>query len=83
MRARAASKTELSLTIEPREPIGESAHEADHRRARYVAWGALLVSAAAIAGYLLEPSLSDSSSTPEASPSIEAIDTGVAPSGPA
>jgi len=46
MRARAASKTGLSLTVAPRAQLRASPDKSDHRRARQVAWGALLVSAA-------------------------------------
>jgi len=64
MRARAASKTGLSLTVAPRAQLRASPDKSDHRRARQVAWGALLVSAAAIGGYLLGPVLSGSSPSP-------------------
>ena len=60
MRARAASKTGLSLTVAPRAPHGETPDHANRQRAALVAWGALLVSAAAIGGYLLGPYLSGS-----------------------
>jgi len=60
MRARAATKTGLSLTVEPRVERRDSDDQSDQRRARLVAWGALLVSAAAIGGYLLGPTLSGS-----------------------
>jgi hypothetical protein len=60
MRARAAAKTGLSLTVEPPVQQRDGVDESDHRRARQVAWGALLVSAAAIGGYLLGPTLSGS-----------------------
>ena len=43
MRARAASKTGLSLTVAPRAQLRESPDKSDHRRTRQVAWGALLV----------------------------------------
>ena len=62
MRARAAAKTGLSLTVEPRTERREIPDQADHRLARHVAWGALLVSAAAIGGHLLGPYLSGSES---------------------
>jgi len=60
MPARAAAKTGLSLTVEPRTEHRDSLDQSDHRRARHVAWGALLVSAAALGGYLLGPTLSGS-----------------------
>ncbi len=62
MRARVAAKTGLSLTVEPRTERREIPDQADHRHARHVAWGALLVSAAAIGGHLLGPYLSGSES---------------------
>lgn len=62
MPARAAAKTGLSLTVEPRTERREIPDQADHRHARHVAWGALLVSAAAIGGHLLGPYLSGSES---------------------
>lgn len=64
MRVRVAAKTGLSLTVVPRSEQGETPDQADHRRARHAAWGALLVSAAAIGGYLLGPHLSGSSPPP-------------------
>jgi hypothetical protein len=63
MRVRAAAKTGLSLTVEPRMDHRDSADHSDYRRARQVAWGALLVSAAAIGGYLLGPHLPDSAAS--------------------
>ena len=71
MRARAASKTGLSLTVAPRVDPPETANDADHRLARYVAWGALLVSAAAIAGHFLGPVLSDAPPEPGSSPATD------------
>jgi hypothetical protein len=55
MRARAAGKVGLSLTVEPRAEQRGPADFTDLRRARQVAWGALLVSAAAIGGYFVGP----------------------------
>jgi hypothetical protein len=55
MPARAAAKTGLSLTVEPRSEYRETGRKADDERARQMAWGALLVSAAAIGGYFLGP----------------------------
>lgn len=71
MRARAATKTGLSLTVEPRTKHRETPDQADHRHARHVAWGALLVSAAAIGGYLLGPYLSGSESPTGKKPRVE------------
>src|SRR5262245_22238003 len=71
MRARAAAKTGLSLTVEPRTARRESPRQAEHKRAKQVAWGALLVSAAAIGGYLLGPVLSGSSPPQPAAQVIE------------
>ena len=52
MRARGTARTGLSLTNAPL-AHREFQDPADQRRARHVAWGALLVSAAAIGGYFL------------------------------
>jgi hypothetical protein len=60
MRARAVAKTGLSLTVEPRTEHHDTPGKSDRQRARQVAWGAWLVSAAAIGGYLLGPYLSES-----------------------
>ena len=65
MRARIAARTGLSLTVEPRVQRRQSPSRADHKRARQGAWGALLVSAAAIGGYLLGPILPGSSPPPQ------------------
>ena len=62
MRARAAGKAGLSLTLEPRAERREPPDPTDLRRARQVAWAALLVSAAAIGGYFLGPRFSGSPS---------------------
>ena len=72
MRTRVASKTGLSLTVEPRAAPRFSPDRTGQKRARQVAWGALLVSAAAIGGYLLGPHLSGSSPpSPSKPPAIE------------
>ena len=55
MRARNFARTGLSLTREPRSDVHATPDQADHKLAKQVAWGALLVSAAAIAGYLAGP----------------------------
>jgi hypothetical protein len=64
MRARTASKTGLSLTIAPRAEKPDAADGAEEKLARHIAWGALLVSAAAIGGYFLGPLVSDPASEP-------------------
>lgn len=81
MRARAASKPGLSLTIEPPARHEDPSEEADGRRARYAAWGALLVSAAAIAGYWLGPDASESTSSGEEPPVIDGSSPGPAAGG--
>ena len=55
MRARNAARMGLSLTCELRAAEHASPDLSEYARARQVAWGALLVSAAAIAGYLAGP----------------------------
>jgi sulfatase modifying factor 1 len=73
MRARAAPKTGLSLTVEPRAVAREAPDQAEHSRTRQVAFGALLVSAAAIGGYLAGPLFSSSPvPAPQSSPSVVA-----------
>jgi formylglycine-generating enzyme required for sulfatase activity len=73
MRARVAAKTGLSLTNAPRAQPRQPPDKSDSRRTRQVAWGALLVSAAAIGGYLLGPVLSGSA-PPPAKPTVLAGD---------
>lgn len=71
MRGRAAARAELSLTVKPRAAVEAAASHTDEQRARWLAWGAMLVSAAAVAGYLLGPAYSDSPASPTSAPSIE------------
>jgi sulfatase modifying factor 1 len=71
MRARAATKAGLSVTNVPRARLPVPPDKADHRRAKQVAWGALLVSAAAIGGYLLGPVLPGPAASPAASGVVE------------
>jgi hypothetical protein len=59
MPARAAAKTGLSLTVEPRAADRTIRDASEERRARLAAWVALLVSGAAVAGHFLGPYLSD------------------------
>ena len=58
MRARTAVKTGLSLTVAPHAEHRETPDRTENRRGRQFALAALLVSAAAIAGYLAGPGLS-------------------------
>jgi len=64
MRARTAVKTGLSLTIEPHAEQREIPDQTGHRLARQFTLAALLVSAAAIAGYLAGPGPSSGPSPP-------------------
>src|SRR6185436_19319458 len=74
MRVRAAAKTGLSLTVEPHAEQRETPNQTEHRRAKQVAVAALLVSAAAIAGYLAGPSLSSGPSPAPGSPAAQVVE---------
>ncbi len=74
MRARNAARTGLSLTREPRAVERATPDQSDHKRAKHVAWGALLVSAAAVAGYLAGPLFSSPAAPSPTAPGAAVIE---------
>jgi sulfatase modifying factor 1 len=74
MRARTAVKTGLSLTVEPHAEHRETPDRTEQRRGRQFALAALLVSAAAIAGYLAGPSFSSGPSPEAGSPAAQVVE---------
>jgi len=63
VRARNIARTGLTLTREPKVELRAPPEQTEYARAKHVAWGALLVSAAAIAGYLAGPLFSSAPSS--------------------